>query len=79
MFSNLDIINVILFVKSKCEKIYSLSHSTSPQDILYCNNLKNDSYYEENNLTLINTNNDLTIENVRVKFYLVLHSERRSS
>ncbi len=60
----LDIINVILFVKSKNEKIKSLTNSSSNDDILYCNNLKNDTYNDENNLTLVNTNYDLTIENV---------------
>jgi hypothetical protein len=78
-FYLLDIINVIYFVKSKYEKItqledtYKNSNSIPIQDKILLKNLKEDTYKDDKNLTLINTTYDLTIENVSL-ITLVLHT-----
>jgi len=62
---------VIFFVKNKYNKIYELRQikrsSTlllSEDEEIYLNNLENDNYTDDKDITLIKTMYNLTIENV---------------
>jgi hypothetical protein len=62
-----DIINILLFVKSKYDIL-----NQGGDDEAYLNDLRDDNYIDDE-MTLIKTSSNLTIENVRIGLFSIIY------